>query len=196
MLANRHFCATPRYITMSETWTIGPISTPEGSFLDRTNQRDFRTLRYSKYFALFRLRKFDQKDVRKPGFFLDRRNDKGAPAMQVIQRDSTRPHLARLQSIHVTRGELFYLRSLLLSRPGISWKDLQTIDGALHPSFQAACIALGLFADKNEAKVCTQEAVDTLSMPEQLRFLFVHLLTNFVHRCPPPVLGRVPVQHF
>jgi hypothetical protein len=48
----------------------------------------------------------------------------------------------------------------------------------VYPSFQAACVALGLFADRNEAQVCMQEAVDTLRTPQQLRILFVHLLTN------------------
>ena len=98
--------------------------------------------------------------------------------MHVVQRDPTRPHLSRLQSVHVSRGELFYLRSLLLSRPGTSWEDLRTIDGRVHSSFQATCIALGLFADKDEAQVSMQEAADTLRTPQQLRLLFVHLLTN------------------
>ena len=98
--------------------------------------------------------------------------------MQVIQRDPSRRHLSRLQSVHVSRGELFYLRSLLLSRPVTSWEDLQTVGNTVYPSFQAACIALGLFADKDEAQVCMQEAVDTLRTPHQLRVLFIHLLTN------------------
>jgi len=98
--------------------------------------------------------------------------------MHVVQRDPLRPHLSRLQSVHVSRGELFYLRSLLLSRPGTSWEDLQTIGETVHPSFQAACIALGLFTDKDEAQVCMREAVDTLRTPQQLRILFIHLLTN------------------
>ena len=98
--------------------------------------------------------------------------------MHVVQRDPLRPHLSRLQSIHVSRRELFYLRSLLLSRPGRSWVDLRTINGMVYPSFQAACVTLGLFADRNEAQVCMQEAVQTLRTPQQLRILFVHLLTN------------------
>ena len=151
---------------------------PEGSFFDSTNERDFKTLHYTEYFALFRLQKFKQENVGKPGFFLERRTDKGAPAMHVIQRDPSRPHLTRLQSVNLTRGELFYLQSLLLSRPGISWEDLRTIDNMLYPSFQAACVALGLFADRNEAQFCMTEAVQTFRTPQQLCILFVHLLTN------------------
>ena len=98
--------------------------------------------------------------------------------MHVIQRNLEKPHLTHLQTVHVTRGELFYLRSLLLSGPGISWEDLRIVEGTLHPSFQAACIALGLFADKNEDQVCMRETVTTFRTPQQLRILFVHLLTN------------------
>ena len=98
--------------------------------------------------------------------------------MHVIQRDSSRPHLSRLQSVHVSCGELFYLRMLLLSRPGTSWEGLRTVGNTIHPSFQSACIALGFFADRDEANFCMQEAVDTLCTPHQLRILFIHLLTN------------------
>ena len=151
---------------------------PNGTFLDGTVQRRFKDLRYTEYFSRFRLQKFKNANAGRPGLFLEQPTSQGAFPMHVVQRDSSRPHLSRLQSIHVSRGELFYLRSLLLSRPGISWVDLRTIDGMVYPSFQAACIALGLFADKNEAQVCMQEAVETLRTPQQLRILFVHLLTN------------------
>ena len=39
----------------------------------------------------------------KPGFFLERTNNQGAPAMHVIQRDPSWPYLSRLQSVHVSR---------------------------------------------------------------------------------------------
>ena len=175
-------CRHERYHRSNSSPTLSNLehyfARPEGSFFDGTNQRDFKTLRYSEYFALFRLQKFKQDNVGKPGVFLERCTDKGALPMHVIQRNPEKPHLTRLQTVHVTRGELFYLRSLLLSRPGISWEDLRIVEGTLHPSFQAACIALGLFADKNEAQVCMREAVTTFRTPQQLRILFVHLLTN------------------
>ena len=151
---------------------------PEGTFLDGTDRRDFKDLRYAEYFSHFRLQKFNEANAGKLGFFLERSTEQGAPIMHVVQRSSQRPHLSRLQSVHISRGELFYLRNLLLSRPGTSWEDLRTIGGTIHPSFQAACVALGLFADKDEAQVCMQEAVDTLRTPQQLRVLFIHLLTN------------------
>lgn len=152
---------------------------PQGTFLDGTNQHNFKDLTYTEYFSYFRLQKFSEANMGKPGFFLEHdTTNQDAPIMHVIQRDPSRPHLSRLQFVHISRGELFYLRSLLLSRPGTSWEDLRTIQGTVHPSFQAACIALGLFTDKNEAQVCMQEAVDTLRTPYQIRILFIHLLTN------------------
>ena len=98
--------------------------------------------------------------------------------MHVVQRDPKRPHLSRIQAVHASRGELFYLRSLLLSRPATSWTDLRMINGMAHSSFQSACISLGIFANQNEAQFCMQEAVDTFRTPYQLRILFIHLLTN------------------
>ena len=151
---------------------------PGGSFPDGADQRLFENVCYAEYFSRFRLQKFNDTISGKPGMFLERHTSNGAPPMHVVQRDPLLPHLSRLQSVHVSRGELFYLRSLLLLRPGRSWEDLRTVGGVLYPSFQAACLALGLFADKDEAQVCMQEAIDTLRTPQQLRFLFVHLLTN------------------
>ena len=171
-----------RYLRVNPTPSLSNLehyfARPDGSFLDGTDQRSFEDICYAEYFARFRLQKFNNASSEKPGVFLERCNGSGAPPMHVIQRDPSLPHLSRLQSVHISRKELFYLWSLLLSRPGRSWEDLRTIGGSIYPSFQAACIALGLFADKDEAQVCMQEAVDTLSTPQQLRILFVHLLTN------------------
>ena len=151
---------------------------PEGIFLDGDGQHEFRDLQYIEYFSHFCTQKFNAANVGKPGFFLEHSTSGGPPPMHVIQCDPKRPHLSRLQPVHVSRGELFYLRILLLSRSGRSWEDLRTIDNALYLSFQSTCIALGLFADRDKAHFCMQEAIDTLRTPHQLRILFIHLLTN------------------
>ena len=171
-----------RYHRSNSTPTLSNLehyfARPEGLFLDGTDWRHFRDVCYAEYFARFRLLKFDEANVGKPGYFLERQNDRGAPAMHVVQRDPKRSHLSRVQSVHASRRELFYLRSLLLSRPALHWTDLRTINGTVHPSFQSACVALGIFASQNEAQFCMQEAVDTFRTPYQLRILFIHLLTN------------------
>jgi len=151
---------------------------PEGTFLDGTHQRKFEDLRYAEYFSLFRIQKFNPLKVTKPGVFLECSTTGGPHPMHVIQRSGKQPHLSRLQSVHISRGEIFYLRILLLTRSGTSWEDLRTINHVLYPSFQATCIALGVFADKDEAHFCMEEAIDTLRTPHQLRILFIHLLMN------------------
>ena len=171
-----------RYHRSNSTPTLSNLehyfARPEGTFLDGTDERNFMDLCYAEYFTRFRLLKFNSADVGKPGYFIERQNERGAPAMHVVQRDPKRPHLSRIQAVHPSRGELFYLRSLLLARPATHWTDLQTIDGTVYPSFQSACVALGIFANQNEAQFCMQEAVDTFRTPYQLRILFIHLLTN------------------
>ena len=45
-------------------------------------------------------------------------------------------------------GELFYLQTLLKNVPGaISFEDLQTVHGVIHPTYQVACVELGFFED-------------------------------------------------
>jgi len=48
-------------------------------------------------------------------------------------------------------GECFYLYTLLTVVPGpTSFENLQTVEGVLHPTFQAECLARGLLEDYSE----------------------------------------------
>ena len=98
--------------------------------------------------------------------------------MHVVQRDPLHPHLSRIDAIRPSQGELFYLRAILQSRPTLSFLDTRTVNGVIYETFQEAAIALGLFADRNEAQYAIQEAIATLATPRQLRQLFIHLLVN------------------
>ena len=62
--------------------------------------------------------------------------------------------------------------------PACSFQDLCVINGIIHPTFQDAAIAAGLFADFNKAQYTIQEAIEALTIPRQLCFLFVDLLLN------------------
>ena len=94
---------------------------PQGIILDGTDQHDFKDLTYTKYFSRFCLEKFSEANVGKSGFFSEHYTaDQDVPMMHVIQCDPLQPHLSCLQSTHISHGELFYLRSLLLSQPGTS----------------------------------------------------------------------------
>jgi hypothetical protein len=62
-----------------------------------------------------------------------------------------------------------------------SFEDLRTIDGTVHPSFCAACRALGLLEDDAEFNKAMEEAV-TIRFGDNLRDVFITLLVN----CMPP----------
>ena len=98
--------------------------------------------------------------------------------MHVIQRDTMHPHLSRIDAIRPSQGELFYLCAILQSRAVLSYLDAHTVNNVTYETFQEAAIALGLFADQNEAQYAIDEAIATLATPRQLRHLFVHLLVN------------------
>ncbi|XP_025265716.1 uncharacterized protein LOC112638349 [Camponotus floridanus] len=65
----------------------------------------------------------------------------------------------------------------ILVKGSTSFNDLRTVDGKLHPSFSAACLALGLIEDDDEWKRAMNEAVGWM-MPRQLRRLFVRILLH------------------
>jgi len=98
--------------------------------------------------------------------------------MHVIQQDHSRSHLTRIQPVRPSQGHLFYLCTILQNRPALSFEDARTVDGMVKPTYQDAAMAMGLFADRNEAQLAMEEAVLTLKTPRQLRLLFVHLLVN------------------
>ena len=154
------------------------FSRPDGSFTMDGVQRRFADLRYTEYFSLFRLQAFNGDNSNRPNFYLERPSNNGAPMMHVIQRSQDKPHLARIQHVHLSQGDVFYLRALLQHRPAVSFVDLRTVEEITHPTFQQACLALGIFAQEDEAHHCILEAITSLRTPRQIRVLFVHLLTN------------------
>jgi hypothetical protein len=80
-----------------------------------------------------------------------------------------------------TAGERFYLRTLLTTVKGsISWKDLRTYDGVVHPTFHATCLACGLLENNNEWRQCLEEASLT-HVSESL----CHLFSLLLRHCQP-----------
>ena len=56
-------------------------------------------------------------------------------------------------------GERYYLRLLLtVVRAARSFQHLHTVEGILHPTFQATCVARGLLEDNCEWTECFEEA--------------------------------------
>ncbi|CAB4262229.1 unnamed protein product [Prunus armeniaca] len=82
-----------------------------------------------------------------------------------------RRSIGRIAYVHPTSGELYYLRMLLnLQKGALNFDHIKTIDGIIHPSYQAACKCLGLLGDDKEWIEALANAVDTASC-SQLRQL-------------------------
>ena len=134
---------------------------------------------YAEYFTLFRLTRYEIRNISNPRYYDESpANPSTNPRMHVVQRDPMHAHLSRVDTIRPSQGELFYLRAILQSRPALSFINTRTVNGVIHQTFQEAAIALGLFADQNEAQYAIDEALATLATPRQLRLLFIHLLVN------------------
>ena len=86
------------------------------------------------------------------------------------------PQIGRIFSVDPTNQELYCLRTLLCRIEGAaSFEELRTVRGELHPTFKAACAALGLLEDDGEWTRCMEEAV-LVTMPKQIRLIFANLL--------------------
>ncbi|KAK9742462.1 hypothetical protein RND81_03G174700 [Saponaria officinalis] len=73
-------------------------------------------------------------------------------------------------------GELYYLRLLLnIVKGDTSYADIRTVDGVIHPSYKAACNALGLLDGDDEWNVALNESA-TWCTAHQLRALFTTIL--------------------
>ena len=157
---------------------------PHGDFQHRGITRRFEDITYDEYYTLFRLEKFDpDKDIM-PTRFPEITDDADFPQYHVVLRTSVNEHLSRIQDVRPTQGETFYLRVILQNKPCRSFKDARTVNGVVFPSYQAAALEMGLFADVNEGIYALQEATHTLRTPHQLRLLFVHLLINDCIKSP------------
>ena len=140
------------------------------------HQQNFDDITYSQYFSLFRLTKHNY--TCSGASFDEQTSIAGSPQMLVVQRDHSRLHLCQLQPACPSEGEIFYLHTILQHRPALSFESVHTVAGEIYPTFQEAAMAMGLFADHNEAELAIQEAIVTLKTPRQLHVLFVHLLVN------------------
>jgi PIF1-like helicase len=171
-----------QYHRNSPTTTLSTLDRyfvrPQGTFVFAGQERSFADLTYSEYFTLFRVTKYDANRAGHPFYFVEQPNRDSSLPSHVILRQSDKRHLARLRDVLPSRGELFYLRTLLQHRPANSFLDARTVNGTLHNSYQQAATILGLFADEKEAEYGMREAIHFLKTPRQLRLLFVHLLVN------------------
>ncbi len=74
--------------------------------------------------------------------------------------------------------ERYYLRMLLYNVKGArSYRELRTVDGTVHMTNQAACLALGLLESDQEVEKTLDEA-QVICMPFQFRAIFCTILTT------------------
>ncbi|XP_071913934.1 ATP-dependent DNA helicase PIF1-like [Coffea arabica] len=86
--------------------------------------------------------------------------------------------IGRLPYAHSHSGEQYYLRMLLNKIRGAqSFEHLRTIDGVVHPTFKAACAALGLLDDDNEWNEALAEA-STWASARKLRSMYCTILMH------------------
>ena len=80
--------------------------------------------------------------------------------------------IGHMFSASLVAGECFYLCTLLIVVKGAtSFEHLRTVNGDVHPTFHAACLALGLLENDNEWIWCLEEA-GAMQTGHQLRNLF------------------------
>src|SRR6267143_100262 len=95
--------------------------------------------------------------------------------------------IGRMYFVHPSAGERYYLRLLLINVKGAeSWQDLRKLDGIVHSTFKAACLARGLLEDDGEWKTYLEDA-GNMHTGYQLCCLFVTILLH-CHPSLPHVL--------
>ncbi|XP_044582994.1 uncharacterized protein LOC123264012 [Cotesia glomerata] len=103
--------------------------------------------------------------------------------------------LGRVYTVHPGNTEWYHLRLLLHEIRGpTSFSTLKTVDGVIHPTFQAACRALGLLED--DANWCrTLDEACISDSPYKIRELFAIMLV-FCHVDDPPKLWEKYRDYF
>jgi hypothetical protein len=86
--------------------------------------------------------------------------------------------IGRIYYAHPASRDKYYLRMLLNTVKGcMSYKDIRTVNGVVHPTFKAAYQALGFLDDDNEWIECINEAANWAT-GTQLRQLFTTIICH------------------
>jgi hypothetical protein len=93
-------------------------------------------------------------------------------------------HVACIQTISPTAGELFYLCCLLTHRPATSFINIQTFGSITFNTYHEAAIHMGLFTNINKGSYAMEEALQSFLPPAQLCFLFSQIILEGYPACP------------
>ena len=123
-----------------------------------------------------------------PGRFNAYYIDKCDPPNKVCLRNAGSLHVARMYTVNVTQGELYYLRLLLSHLPATSYEHLRTVKDVegkrtVYPTFREAAEACGLLSLEDEFMDALGRAVavmgaDGTVTPAELRALFVKMVLH------------------
>ena len=95
---------------------------------------------------------------------------------KIWKRREARKCIGRVMYAHPASGERFYLRMLLNIMKGPrTFDEIKTVDGVTHPTYKAACYALGLLDGDKEWHEAINQA-SQWAIAAQLRELFVIIL--------------------
>ena len=97
----------------------------------------------------------------------------------------TRRCVTRMPSILPTRGEVYYMRLLLLASAAFYPNDLKIVNGVAHPDFHSAAVAMGLVPTGREAAAGIRSTIDNGAVPAEVRSLFCLYLLFNTDACDP-----------
>lgn len=162
----------------------------------------YKDLRYAQYYSVISLKPYSgaQNDGDYDGgaaplprarrgcnpYVLDNECE-GQPRMKVAERNKGSLHVARIYYVRPTAGETYFLRLLLCHRAATSWEGLKTVDGTVHSTYRAACVALNLLTVETEFYDAMSAAIKdgvlegssyVAATPAQLRYLFLTMVLN------------------
>lgn len=153
---------------LQERLTNPPKSTLT-AFFDLCKEDEFaRTLLYSEVPEYYTWQNSERK-------FQRRKRGTDVDAYPGIKREHV---IGRVYTVHPNNAECYFLRLLLHEVRGpTSFTYLKTVDSVLHPTYRAACIALGLLEHDAQWDQALSEAVN-VNFPNKLRELFAMMLCH------------------
>jgi hypothetical protein len=90
--------------------------------------------------------------------------------------------VGRIFGVSHFNSELFALRRLLsVVKGAVSFEDMATVDGVVHATFRAACLARGMMSGDAELEAALREMIETTVSIDQIRRHFARLI---VHSAP------------
>lgn len=133
---------------------------------------DFSAVKYTDYYEEYVFEKYRGAALL-PAEYLE----EPSPAFprRIVRTRTKRRPIARIQTVHPGKGEVFYLRMILLHRSARSFLDVRTWRGITYETFEAAARSMGLLDNIDEYTFTMQEAVDQMMVGSPLRFLYVVL---------------------